>query len=249
MIKYKAIITDMDGTLVPMSRDGIPSKAVHAAILKAKERVHVGIATGRPAHLVLPIAHSLGLHGPAVIHGGAQIIDLATGEVLTKQYVLPTDAAYVLEIATEEQIDLKIDSGEDEIPFTKDCLTQDIIGMFSAHVTEEAADRFQQRLAGHATLVTHKVRAWTEGKFQILISHTAATKLHGVFEVAKKLNIDTAEIIGIGDGGNDFPLLMACGFKVAMGNADDDLKAIADYIAPSVSEDGLAHVIEKFILS
>lgn len=42
---------------------------------------------------------------------------------------------------------------------------------------------------------------------------------------------------------------MACGLRVAMGNAVDDLKAIADYIAPSVDDDGLAEVIEKFILS
>lgn len=42
---------------------------------------------------------------------------------------------------------------------------------------------------------------------------------------------------------------MASGLKVAMGNAVDDLKAIADYIAPSVNEDGIVDVIEKFILS
>jgi hydroxymethylpyrimidine pyrophosphatase-like HAD family hydrolase len=41
---------------------------------------------------------------------------------------------------------------------------------------------------------------------------------------------------------------MASGLKVAMGNAIKDLKAIADYIAPSVEEDGVADVIEKFVL-
>lgn len=41
---------------------------------------------------------------------------------------------------------------------------------------------------------------------------------------------------------------MACGLKVAMGNAVQDLKEIADYIAPSVDEDGIADVIEKFVL-
>ena len=55
-------------------------------------------------------------------------------------------------------------------------------------------------------------------------------------------------MIAIGDGPNDFPMLMAAGFKVAMGNASDDLKAIADYIAPTVEKDGVVDVIEKFIL-
>jgi len=63
------------------------------------------------------------------------------------------------------------------------------------------------------------------------------------------LKISREEIIGIGDHYNDFPLLMACGLKVAMGNAVDDLKAIADYIAPSVEKDGVADVIDRFVLN
>ncbi|MEW6610054.1 MAG: HAD hydrolase family protein [Patescibacteria group bacterium] len=41
--------------------------------------------------------------------------------------------------------------------------------------------------------------------------------------------------------------LMACGYKVAMGNAVFSLKDIADYIAPPVEEDGAVHVIEKIL--
>jgi len=66
--------------------------------------------------------------------------------------------------------------------------------------------------------------------------------------VAEILGIKTDEIIAVGDGYNDFPFLMACGLKVAMGNAVPELKAIADYIAPSVDEDGIVDVIERFIL-
>lgn len=75
-----------------------------------------------------------------------------------------------------------------------------------------------------------------------------ATKKHAVLEVARHLNIKTEEIIGVRDGHNDLSLLMACGLKIAMGNAVREIKSIADYIAPSVEEDGVAHVIEKFIL-
>ncbi len=56
------------------------------------------------------------------------------------------------------------------------------------------------------------------------------------------------EIIGVGDSYNDFPLLMACGLKVAMGNAAPELKEIADYIAPTVEEDGVVDVIKRFVL-
>ena len=44
------------------------------------------------------------------------------------------------------------------------------------------------------------------------------------------------------------PLLMACGLKIAMGNAYEELKSIADYVAPPIEEDGVADAIEKFIL-
>jgi hydroxymethylpyrimidine pyrophosphatase-like HAD family hydrolase len=98
------------------------------------------------------------------------------------------------------------------------------------------------------TLATHKIPHPENNKIFIDITHARATKQLGVFELAKILDIETHEIIGVGDGHNDFPMLMACGLKVAMGNAVDDLKAIADYIAPTVDNDGVADVIEKFVL-
>ena len=54
--------------------------------------------------------------------------------------------------------------------------------------------------------------------------------------------------MAIGDGHNDIPLLEAAGFKVAMGNAPDEVKAVADYVAPSLQDDGVAEAIERFIL-
>ena len=83
----------------------------------------------------------------------------------------------------------------------------------------------------------------------IHVTGSEASKLHGIVEVARILNIKTEEIIGVGDGYNDFPLLLACGLKVAMGNAIPELKAIADFIAPTVEEDGVAVVLEKFVLT
>ena len=80
----------------------------------------------------------------------------------------------------------------------------------------------------------------------VYFSHSNATKQHAVFELANILGISNDEIIGIGDGYNDFPLLMGSGLKVAMGNAVSELKEIADYIAPTVDDDGLADVISKY---
>lgn len=64
----------------------------------------------------------------------------------------------------------------------------------------------------------------------------------------KTLGVKKKDIIAVGDGMNDLPLFKACGFKVAMGNANPELKALADYVAPNVEDDGIVDVIEKFIL-
>lgn len=83
----------------------------------------------------------------------------------------------------------------------------------------------------------------------VYFSNILASKQHAVFELSKILGITEAQIIGVGDGYNDYPLLMSCGLKVAMGNAVDELKDIADYIAPSVDNDGLAEVIDRYYLN
>ena len=55
-------------------------------------------------------------------------------------------------------------------------------------------------------------------------------------------------MIAAGDSYNDLPMLKACGLRIVMGNAPDALKAIADYVAPSVDDDGLATAIEDFVM-
>jgi hydroxymethylpyrimidine pyrophosphatase-like HAD family hydrolase len=115
------------------------------------------------------------------------------------------------------------------------------------HYDPSIIDPIMEELSKLPNLTVHKSGHKYPGKFGLNITHVAATKAHGLEIVMKQLGIKKEEVIAAGDGYNDFPLLMAAGLKVAMGNAVDDLKAIADYIAPRVEEDGIADVIEKFI--
>ncbi|MCY6371119.1 Cof-type HAD-IIB family hydrolase [Clostridium ganghwense] len=70
----------------------------------------------------------------------------------------------------------------------------------------------------------------------------------GVATIAKKLGIKRKEIICIGDSGNDIHMIEFAGLGVAMGNAFPEVKEIANYITLTNEEDGVAHVINKFIL-
>lgn len=142
-----------------------------------------------------------------------------------------------------------INDDEKDIPFSNDYTPFKPYNIFTNFAYEEPLiNKAIDILSDIPTIKVNKTHGGREKKFSFLISHAEATKLHGIYEVGKQLSIKRHEIIGVGDSGNDFPLLMASGLKVAMGNAIEDLKAVADYIAPTVDDDGVADVIEKYIL-
>jgi 5-amino-6-(5-phospho-D-ribitylamino)uracil phosphatase len=73
-------------------------------------------------------------------------------------------------------------------------------------------------------------------------------KGHGLAWLAERLGIEQSRTMGIGDSEADIPMLRWAGLGVAMGNAAPDVKAAADWVAPSLEEDGAAVAIERFVL-
>jgi hydroxymethylpyrimidine pyrophosphatase-like HAD family hydrolase len=74
------------------------------------------------------------------------------------------------------------------------------------------------------------------------------SKAKALQDMIDYLGVSFTEILVVGDSFNDVSTFEVAGTKVAMGNAPDSLKALADWVAPPVSQDGVAAVIEKFIL-
>ena len=66
--------------------------------------------------------------------------------------------------------------------------------------------------------------------------------------LALYLGVAMSDVMAVGDGPNDIPLLSAAGLAVAMGNAMDELRAVADYVTLDVKHSGLAAAVEKFLL-
>lgn len=246
---FKALIIDVDGTLVPNNKDGRPSKRVKQVIQKAQKKLHIAIASGRPLFLIDHLLDELTFTGPSIIRGGAQIIDTVSRKVLWERPISRDEIQQAAKPLWENGITLKYDTDSEAVTLNPNSIPEQSYGFFTKPLTKHDADDVAKMISKVPTLTAHVVPDWTLGMFAVHATHVEATKQHGILEVANRLNIQTDEIIGIGDGGNDLPLLMACGFRVAMGNAVDDLKEIADYIAPTVEEDGVADVIEKFILS
>jgi len=67
--------------------------------------------------------------------------------------------------------------------------------------------------------------------------------------VAERLGIPREETVAVGDSGNDTAMIAWAGLGVAMGNASPEAKSVADYVAPTVDDDGLAEALERFCLS
>jgi len=84
--------------------------------------------------------------------------------------------------------------------------------------------------------------------FTLEVLKKSSNKGEGVRILSEKLGIKREEIICIGDSGNDKHMIKYAGLGVAMGNAFDEIKETADYITLTNEEDGVAHVIDKFIL-
>jgi len=249
---FKAAIFDCDGTLIESRRDALPSQAVVEAIRKASKLIHIGIATQRKFAGAKPILKYLHLSGPSIISGGAQVIDGKTFKIFREEVIETNSLNKVIGILKKFKKEsglsfFILESDGEDIEFTKDYIPEKPISIFLGDLNLEQVDDLKKKLSIVDNIAVIKVVPW-ESKFGVVITAALATKQHGIFEVAKILGIKTDEIIGVGDSYNDFPLLMACGLKVAMGNAVDDLKAIADYIAPTVEEDGVVDVINKFVL-
>ena len=54
--------------------------------------------------------------------------------------------------------------------------------------------------------------------------------------------------MAIGDQGNDISMIQHAGIGIAMGNAPDEVKELANYVAPPIGSDGAAEAIERFVL-
>jgi len=247
-MRYKALICDVDGTLMLNKIDGLPSRRVANAIDKAKKIVHVGIASARPLIYSNNLFDHLKLSGPSILVGGSLIVDAASRKVLHEKPINKEDFAKICAILKRLNLTFFVNERNQQVLFSSSYKAKRPLDVYVPKLNTSMANSIQKEFLHLKTVIARKATDWDASMFALGICDVKATKRHAIIEVARLLNIKTEEIIGIGDGHNDISLLAACGLKVAMGNAVPEIKKIADYVAPSIDNDGVAHVIEKFIL-
>lgn len=249
-MKYKALFLDIDGTTVIHGIDNLPSPRVTEAINKCKQQgVSVCLATSRTLSVTHRIIEHLDLSGYCVLSSGEQIYDPQKKIFVVEKPFPKHVMRVVFDVAKEYDAEMKVFDGETTIPYDGKQTPEKVLGMYFPSITLDTFQHIYKRLEKITDISLHRMDAWEKGFECLDISSKDVSKLQGIADVAKLLGIQTHEMIGVGDGYNDFPLLMACGLKIAMGNAVPELKAIADFVAPTVGEDGVATIIEKFILN
>lgn len=253
-MKYKAIISDIDDTITLPLPHSVPSKSVTSLISAILEKgIPFCLATGRPYKHISHIIKHLSLTSPVITDNGAEIWNTKNNSLLWGAYLNNNDVKDILKIAlsftnfVRISCDIGVFEKTNSIPNNAGKIKKININGISEKKSQLLVKKLEENIKD---IAISKAGSW-DGKdlLDIYTTNAEATKQHAVLKLAEILHISTQEMIGIGDHYNDFPLLMACGLKVAMGNAVAELKEIADYIAPSVEEDGVVDVIEKFILT
>lgn len=82
---------------------------------------------------------------------------------------------------------------------------------------------------------------------ELEINGPTCNKGDALVNLGRILGIRPDQIMACGDGGNDRAMVQMAGLGVAMANADEEVKAVADYITKSNNEEGVAYAIEKFV--
>ena len=262
---YRLVALDVDGTLKP--RNGPVTTRVRVAIAAAGAAgVHVALATGRMFRSTLPFAEALGLRTPIICNGGATIRDPASGAILYRQGIpLPLVRAVVvaarargLSVAAYLDDDLRVERVSADSPFAG----------YVARAGAQVVDDHLEHLAVepcHLAVVSDEARtrglvrelqeefgstlAVTSGHPLLAeIDSPGVSKGAALAHLASLLGVPRTGVLAIGDDWNDIAMLDYAGLGIAMGDAQPEVLAVADVVAPSADEDGVAWALERFVL-
>src|SRR3990167_3857638 len=259
-MKYRALLLDIDGTVV--GKDYMISSRVKEAVKKAKKKLLVSLCSQRQYLGFEHYVRELKLTATQIACGGGQLVDPRTGKDVWVKYMEEAVARELYQGLAERG----------EVVFINDdrFVYQD--GRVAEYEGYPVPIRAVNELKNWSKIlqigidgISEESWRWVEGLSGVQgvrvftskhglnngyasIAARGVSKQRGIIEYCRINKIKPEEVIAVGDDFNDYPMLMAAGLKIAMASAPEELKAIADFVAPSVDEDGVVVVIEKFVL-
>ncbi len=253
---HKALIADIDGTLVPIKGDGsdIDQQTVGAVAAALRTGIQISVATGRGWASTKPVVQRLGVKDLCIIEGGSCIIDPTTEKIVWQKVLDGQTSNQVITICKQyaRHSELIKTSAKPERTSIHDAgdYTFDNRVIYLLGTDKDTAAKVKQaidRLPTAAANIT--TPSWAgDSLYDVHITNKHGTKEYALDEWFRQMHITKAEIVALGDSDNDLPLFRAAGLKVAVGNATEGLKAAADYIAPNRDDGALRDVLQKYFL-
>lgn len=263
-MEKRLIALDLDGTM--LRRDGSMSPAVRQGVQEVAESgVDVVIATGRAIGSTMPIIAHLGLErGFAVCSNGAvtllldpdepdgyQILDIVTFDPAPALEMLrgswPDAVAAVEEVGVGFKVSAPFPDGElmgevRVVPWAELSTTPATRVTFRSPTgTAEDFLALVERIGLHSVNYAVGFTAWLD------INPEGVSKASALEIVRRRLGVDPAQTTAVGDQRNDLEMLHWAARSVAMGNAPDEVKAIADEVTSDVDHDGLVPILKSIL--
>ena len=261
-MKYKLIVSDFDGTMAVM---GVMSKETIDAIKEyEKKGGKFVVCTGRTPSSIKEKLGNTGFSAIAGTHQGSLIMNLQTGEVLSNGGL---DYLTASEIVKEVRKDAPVVAyvGDDLIyevscrysdvfkgicpEFQVDDLTEELKRRkqpVNRVIVSTIPERVPELMEKYAKMFEGMAIANSGAPYIVELVSPKFTKKQAVEFMAKYYNIPLSEVLTVGDSTNDIPLLQGEWHGVAVGNAFNELKAVADEITVPISEHPIKYLIEKY---
>ena len=256
----KALFFDIDGTLVSFDTHQIPLSTVDA-LRKAHEKgVKIIISTGRPLSFITNLGAIDGLIDGYITANGAY--NFIGSHDVSCHCIAPEQVRRIIALSREKNVPCVIVGKRSATDINRNSLFEQVfLDLLNLYVLNVSTSTLEEVLAEGVLQVTpfFDAQQWSEleASFPDCIGnrwHPAFVDINkknvhkgmGLKEFAEYFGISIEETMAFGDGGNDIPIIEAAGIGVAMGNANDEVKASADYVTAHIDHDGVAQALTHF---
>lgn len=254
----KVVFFDIDGTLLSFNTHTVPQSTIDAVHALRQKGIKVIIATGRLlSHIknldMLTFDGYITVNGSYCVDTQGQVIGKRTiprseleSLIWYERNVLHFPFTFMLQEGTYvNYVNDTVQEVSDLIklpnPPVKDLstLVDEEVYQINLYVDKETEDRIM-----HEALASCQASRWHPIFLDVNLK--GVNKSVGIDEFLRYYGIDRSQTMAFGDGGNDIEMLKHVAIGVAMGNAGDNVKAIADYVTDSVDNDGIANALRHF---
>ncbi|MTH55770.1 Cof-type HAD-IIB family hydrolase [Bacillus mangrovi] len=256
-MREKVVFFDIDGTLLDHEKK-VPASARQAIEELRKAGHHVAIATGRAPFMFKDLREDLGIDSFVSFNGQYVVFE---GEVIYKNPLKTETLEKVLQASEQTKHPLVFMNHETMMATEKDHpMIRESMGSLKFHHPEVNPSFFTESEIYQTLLFCRDGEEESYRKYEDLNFirwHECATdilpmggsKAEGIKKLVERLPFEREDIYAFGDELNDLEMIEYAGTGVAMGNANQKVKDIADFITKPVNEDGILFAVRELGLT